>query len=1031
MGSWAVFLFAYLLGGLTFIPLALLAFLAHAHFSLPYREHSGGTETHDEYSESIVQPGDDLAPLEDARSTGALKEEAGSLRSRSTQESEVAAGYFAVCREYVPMGINAKPIERATPVGSTTVAAPSQSVYQTMYRSIFDRKQPQGPLDNKNAISQRPKNAGNVFYVVLRHGHLMLFDDEEQLEVRHVVSLAHHDISIYSGGDITPEGELFIKKNALCLSRRQDGTDTGPDGQLSKPFYLFSEDSSAKEDFYFALIRNQEQYFDVDKTTPKPRQFEVKNIISLVQRLHSSEDQVPTRWLNAMIGRVFLALYRTADLEHFIREKLTKKISRVKRPSFLTNIVIRKIDTGDSAPILLNPRHKELSVEGECAMEGDVKYTGNFRLEVAATARLDLGTRFKAREVNLVLAVVLRKLEGHVIFKIKPPPSNRIWFSFQTMPKMEMTIEPIVSSRQITYTLILRQIENRIKEVIAETLVQPFWDDIPFSNTEHKKWRGGIWEGDDAVVTSSRIEATIAQGGDVDAVDRLERSGEAGEVQAELRPIEKSISEPLADNAAPTGLLGRKLAKKSSASTLTGTTTGADTQTSGPSASLPRTLRPGSMSSPSDPVIRTDPTHADVFKPSSSPPDHASSMMAALSAWSQPASAVDTPLDSPARPASVSQGPSQSFRSTSSSQETADSEKEVEGTTVASNRRNTASSTDSAFQDDGTNTSAPPSPSLRHSLRSNTGSIKSNASAITRGLFARRETTGDSQSSGQSNSDSSHKRTTLSAMASAATQARQWGWNALQRQKEGRIGSFGESSPPPPLDLSKPMGRGQPLPPPGTPLPKPDKNSKVTTIPVPPKHKPVPPSPSPSQAPERWQETQLCEENESGDGKAERKPVPTPPLPARRLRDRGGGGGGDERGNGNDVLIIAAPVGSEPSTPMEEEVLRGYEESGHGQPWAEDRAGVDPSSLDSSLTRRLASLEGNEANAWADSVRSDKDSPGLGKEESSIQARPARQGAQEADDDEDFSGWFDNGELEMEEEEKLEEQGSQMGNVKR
>lgn len=169
MGSWAVFLFAYLFGGLTFIPLVFFAFLAHAYYYLPYRENtSAGDDTRDDDVESIIQPGDDLGPLEDVRNTGALKDESGSLRSRSTQESEVAAGYFAVCREYVPMGINAKPIERSTPVGSTTVAAPSPSVYQTMYRSIFDRKQPQGPLDNKNNISQRPKNAGNVFYVVLR-----------------------------------------------------------------------------------------------------------------------------------------------------------------------------------------------------------------------------------------------------------------------------------------------------------------------------------------------------------------------------------------------------------------------------------------------------------------------------------------------------------------------------------------------------------------------------------------------------------------------------------------------------------------------------------------------------------------------------------------------------------------------------------------------------------------------------------------------------------------------------------------------
>ena len=115
----------------------------------------------------------------------------------------------------------------------------------------------------------------------------MLLDDDEQLEVRHVISLAHHDVSIYSGGDVTPEGELFIKRNALCLSRKHDGTELAPDSQVSKPFYLFSENCSAKEDFYFAMLKNQQQTFAAENAVPSPKQFEVKNIISLVQKLHA------------------------------------------------------------------------------------------------------------------------------------------------------------------------------------------------------------------------------------------------------------------------------------------------------------------------------------------------------------------------------------------------------------------------------------------------------------------------------------------------------------------------------------------------------------------------------------------------------------------------------------------------------------------------------------------------------------------------------------------------------------------------
>lgn len=62
------------------------------------------------------------------------------------------------------------------------------------------------------------------------------------------------------------------------------------------------------------------------------------------------------------------------------------------------------------------------------------------------------------------------------------------------MPKMEINIEPIVSTRQITYRPILQLIENRIREVFAETLVYPHFDDIPFTDTIKNSYRGGVWE---------------------------------------------------------------------------------------------------------------------------------------------------------------------------------------------------------------------------------------------------------------------------------------------------------------------------------------------------------------------------------------------------------------------------------------------------------------------------------------------------------------------------------------------------------
>ncbi|OAX83300.1 hypothetical protein ACJ72_02333, partial [Emergomyces africanus] len=298
MGSFSGYVFVYVLGGVTFIPVVLSLFILHAYLTLPKQSKQG---KHDEDSRvnSIQHPTDDQFSLKTG--TDVLAE-----KFQRAHESDVAAGYFAVCREYVPGGVNGKPPERTTPAGEV-VAAESPSVYQSMYRSIFDRKQAP-TIDPAKGNVKNTRKARNVFFVILRHGHLMLYDDTEQIEVRYVISLAHHDVSIYGGGDPIPEGELWIKRNAICL-RRKPGSM--PDAQESRsstlPFYLFSENLSEKEDFYFAILKNLEKIPDSPDSPPNPQHYDVKHIVTLIQRLHSSEEHLQTRWINALMGRLFLA----------------------------------------------------------------------------------------------------------------------------------------------------------------------------------------------------------------------------------------------------------------------------------------------------------------------------------------------------------------------------------------------------------------------------------------------------------------------------------------------------------------------------------------------------------------------------------------------------------------------------------------------------------------------------------------------------------------------------------------------------
>ena len=146
MNAFAAYLLTYVVGGLTFFPLVILVIGCHALITLP--QHAGPSN---HILPDILEPGDKDDELEERL-------------VRRNDEPDVAAGYFAVCREYVPGGVNGKPPERTTPAGQTIVSE-SPSVYQTMYRSIFDRGKGQVPSIE---AGRNVKKARNVFYVVLR-----------------------------------------------------------------------------------------------------------------------------------------------------------------------------------------------------------------------------------------------------------------------------------------------------------------------------------------------------------------------------------------------------------------------------------------------------------------------------------------------------------------------------------------------------------------------------------------------------------------------------------------------------------------------------------------------------------------------------------------------------------------------------------------------------------------------------------------------------------------------------------------------
>lgn len=702
----------------------------------------------------------------------------------------------------------------------------------------------------------------------------MLYDDANQVEVRYVISLSHHNVSIYGGERGIPEGELWIKRNAICLSRRLDSL--ADLGGPTPPFYLFSENLSEKEDFYFAMLQNQAKMGYSSNTPPKSQQFDVKHIIALVQRLHSSEQQLQTRWLNAVLGRLFLALYKTPQMEEYVRSKITKKISRVKKPNFVNNLGLQRIDMGEGAPFITNPRLKDLTVDGNCCIEADLQYTGNFRVELSATVRIDLGARFKPREVDLVLAVVLKKFEGHGLLRFKPPPSNRVWISFESMPQVEMDIEPIVSSKQITLGIVLRAIESRIREVIAESIVLPFWDDIPFLDTGSQSVRGGIWEPE---APEQKAESNNTEGQTAQHTFLNDTKQDDSEIaNAPKAKEDRASTVPLVSGSSPTTLKSRQSSKSSIRDLQTNPSASSSAVDKSGNVQLSPTMRSRTYSITADPVVTADNVKVDktTGDPKKSERSSATSTMIEISNRSQHASpsnktpngslATDSPLATASAPLS----------------------------SQSSNAESVKSAVD-------TNNDPVSRPLSSHD-RADLEDLESGSSSINANAKPRRRSTQDNMTRTAGSSTSEEKSLGSISLGTATAMAKKWGLTMFGKGEQNsnnlnhnsnrstQEGSKQAGTP------ENPIGRGHPFPPPGTPLPTPAKFSfNKNTLP---RRKPVQSQVQPEQP------------KEEGDGTTASKQSPPRRKPVANLEksDR----------HPDELLVVEAPCESNPNIPATE-----------------------------------------------------------------------------------------------------------------
>ncbi|XP_061741167.1 testis-expressed protein 2-like [Nerophis ophidion] len=80
--------------------------------------------------------------------------------------------------------------------------------------------------------------------------------------------------------------------------------------------------------------------------------------------------------------------------------------------------------------------------------------------------------------VPLMLSVEVLELSGTLAINIPPPPTDRIWYSFQVPPKMDLHVRPMFGKREVTFTHVTEWIERKLKCELQNMFVMPNMNDV-------------------------------------------------------------------------------------------------------------------------------------------------------------------------------------------------------------------------------------------------------------------------------------------------------------------------------------------------------------------------------------------------------------------------------------------------------------------------------------------------------------------------------------------------------------------------
>ncbi|SAM01782.1 hypothetical protein [Absidia glauca] len=389
-------------------------------------------------------------------------------------------------------------------------------------------------------------SSSTLFYAILRHGTLFCFDSEQEKVCHLIIPMHDYSVSLFPK-EGKKESELFNRTMSICLAPKNISANNNDTS--SRHYYLSCKRPTDKEDWYLAL---KAATYLLSEDDPKNAHhmdwqdstlYDAPAMAKLQGQLNGTPAQLQAQCWNALMGRLFLGIYKTEHWRQLWHNKMKNKLDKInayqrlqlqqqhqqhqrsgnttsKRRSMmkLSPFQLELISMGETIPCLTETKLVEFSANGNCVIHGQLEYTGDFLVVIRTDFRYlwpTLASTFERKKkattiptpsssngaasttsttttnaeslpgsLPLILSIKLRRCSGKVVFKIKPPPSGRVWAAFETMPKMEWEVTPIVMDKQIKWSLVIKLIQAKIKEMVMESLVMPNMEDFPFFDSD-------------------------------------------------------------------------------------------------------------------------------------------------------------------------------------------------------------------------------------------------------------------------------------------------------------------------------------------------------------------------------------------------------------------------------------------------------------------------------------------------------------------------------------------------------------------